>query len=85
MNQMTVEETKKIKRQAPNPPTNGIVQKGEENEEVKDSVKNSQNFAEKDENGGERVIHFNENAEVVSNSGNLEDSDDSGEEDATSL
>ena len=36
MNQMTVEETKKIKRQAPNPPTNGVVQRGEENKEIKD-------------------------------------------------
>ena len=36
------------------------------------------------ENGGEKVIHFNENAEVVSNGSHSDDSD-SGEEDATSL
>ena len=36
------------------------------------------------ENGGEKVIHFNENAEVVSNGSHSHDSD-SGEEDATSL
>ena len=78
MNQIATNDTHNNDKLATEIQTNGIgtIKKVQEkDDEMTDNVLK--------ENGGEKTIHFNENAEVVSNTSKHDDS--SGEEDATSL